>query len=75
MKHLNGNGIGTSVYYPKAIPEFTYYKEKYNIPESEYVNAKQLSDTQITLSVGPHLNTEDMDYVIEKFKAAIQSVK
>ena len=71
---LNENGIGTSIYYPKPIPNFSYYKEKYNINEDKFPNARKISSSSIALPVGPHLEIDDMEYIAERLKAAIAKV-
>jgi perosamine synthetase len=72
---LNEAGIGTSVYYPKPVPHMQYYREKYGYKESSFPEAARISYQSISLSVGPHLNLEDMSYVAEHLKAAIAKVK
>lgn len=75
VNHLKENGVGTSVYYPKAVPVMTYYKEKYGYKENSYPVAEWISNRSISLPVGPHLNTDDMDYVVDKVKKAINEIK
>src|SRR5260370_38419346 len=40
---LNAAGVGTSVYYPNAVPDLTYYREKYGFSACQvpkpYVNS------------------------------------
>ena len=74
-KFLNENGIGTSVYYPKPVPHMTYYKEKYGYSDDSYPNASRISESSIALPVGPHLDTVDMEYIVETTKKAIYEVK
>jgi dTDP-4-amino-4,6-dideoxygalactose transaminase len=60
---LNARGVGTSIYYPRPVPDMTYYRDKYgavNMP-----NAAWISYSGIALPVGPHLGAEDMDYVVQ----------
>lgn len=71
VKYLNQQGIGTSVYYPKPVPHLTYYKNKYGFEESSFPVAADISYSSIALSVGPHLNSEDMHYVSEAMKQSI----
>jgi dTDP-4-amino-4,6-dideoxygalactose transaminase len=74
ISHLKNNGIGTSVYYPKPVPHFSYYKEKYNYSENSFPAAAWISSSSIALPVGPHLNNEDMDYIVQLIKQAIMEV-
>ncbi len=75
VKQLNEMGIGTSVYYPKPVPHLQYYKEKYGFTENSYPNASWISYNSIALSVAPHLNLEDMQYMVNEVKNAIVKVK
>jgi len=60
---LNKKGVGTSVYYPQPVPRMTYYRKKYGYDASCYPEAERISDNSVALPVGPHLNTDDMDYI------------
>jgi dTDP-4-amino-4,6-dideoxygalactose transaminase len=72
--NLKAQGVGTSVYYPKAVPLLTYYREKYGFGENEFPIASKISDTSIALPVGPHLDEDDMRYVANAVKESIRSV-
>jgi perosamine synthetase len=71
---LNEMGVGTSVYYPHPVPLLTYYREKYGFIADDYPQAKRISDQSIALPVGPHLNEEDMSYIVQSLKLAIEKV-
>jgi perosamine synthetase len=76
VSHMNNlSGVQTSVYYPRPVPHFTYYKQKYGYKESSFPNAARISNDSIALSVGPHLGLEDMAYTAESLKKAIHAVK
>ena len=75
VDYLKGHGVGTSVYYPHPVPHLTYYKEKYGYGEETYPVAAMISNSSIALPVGPHLNIEDMDYIIASISKAIKEVK
>ncbi|MBU4373600.1 MAG: DegT/DnrJ/EryC1/StrS family aminotransferase [Euryarchaeota archaeon] len=75
VNFLKENGIGTSVYYPRPVPHMTYYKEKYGYSDNSYPNAAKISYSSIALPVGPHLDSDDMEYIIETIKKAIYEVK
>ena len=72
VKDLNELGVGTSVYYPKAIPEFLYYRNKYGYAENSYPNAAKISNRSIALPVGPHLDGDDMLYIAKSLKSVIK---
>ena len=65
---LNQQGVGTSVYYPRAVPHMTYYAKKYGYSKDSFPNAAWISAASIALPVGPHLQEEDMIYIGAKFK-------
>jgi len=75
VDYLKGHGVGTSVYYPHPVPHLTYYKEKYDYGEETYPVAAMISNGSIALPVGPHLDIEDIDYIIESIRKAIKKVK
>jgi len=75
IQHLKENGVGTSVYYPKPVPYMTYYMEKYGYKKDSFPVASQISYGSVALSVGPHLNMDDMKYMIEVIKKAVTEVK
>jgi len=75
MEILQKSGVGTSIYYPQPVPHLTYYKNKYGFDKNEFPVAKKLSSQAIALPVGPHLNIEDMEYIVEIIKQAINEVK
>ena len=72
---LNEKGIGTSIYYPKPVPYLTYYNEKYGYQDNEFPNASCISYQSIALPVGPHLNVNDINYIVESIKEAIVEAK
>lgn len=72
---LRDLGVGTSVYYPGPVPHLKYYREKYNLGGIAYPNAARISNQSIALSVGPHLDVEDMDYVGKMFQKVLGAVK
>ena len=71
INFLKEKGIGTSVYYPRPVPLFTYYKNKYGYKEEDFPVASWISKSSIAFPVGPHLNTEDIKYIIQELKSAI----
>jgi len=75
VSKLNAAGIDTSVYYPKAVPDLTYYREKYGLKPGRFPNASWISDASIALPVGPHLNEDDMAYIATTVRAAISELK
>jgi perosamine synthetase len=68
-------GVGVSVYYPGPVPNLSYYKTKYNLDLANYPNAARISSASIALSVGPHLNEDDMIFTAKALKSAIFGAK
>lgn len=71
IERLRNNGVGTSIYYPRPVPHFTYYKQKYGYSENTFPVASWISQNSIALPVGPHLGPEDMRYIAQQLKNAI----
>jgi dTDP-4-amino-4,6-dideoxygalactose transaminase len=74
MASMTANGVGTSVYYPHPVPRMTYYAEKYGWQEGSFRNAECIADRSIALSVGPHLDGDDMKLIAASLASAIRSV-
>jgi dTDP-4-amino-4,6-dideoxygalactose transaminase len=70
---LGKRGVGTSVYYPRAVPHMTYYAQKYGYSKDSFPNAAWISAASISLPVGPHLNEEDMAYIGEMMKESLRA--
>ncbi len=72
---LNRRGVGTSVYYPKPVPHMTYYREKYGYKDTDFPVAAKISDHSVALPVGPHLDADDMHYIVQSVKASLHDVR
>ena len=72
---MNALGIGTSIYYPIALPESTFYSSNPSISRTiSSQNATRLANANIALGVGPHLDSDDMVYVAEKLIEVLEKV-
>jgi dTDP-4-amino-4,6-dideoxygalactose transaminase len=71
VARLTAEGIGTSVYYPRPVPMFSYYQERYGHRAEEFPVASWLSSSSIALPVGPHLDIDDMTYIAEALDRAM----
>ncbi|HLN09939.1 MAG TPA: DegT/DnrJ/EryC1/StrS aminotransferase family protein [Xanthobacteraceae bacterium] len=71
VARLNREGVGTSIYYPRPVPHMTWYREKYGFGAGTFPNAAWISDSCITLPVGPHLNGDDMSYIADVMLATV----
>ena len=75
VKYLKEHGIGTSVYYPCPVPHMMYYKAKYGYSDMSFPVASRISRNSIALPVGPHVDSEDIDYMVATIKNAIMEMK
>jgi len=75
VNYLKEHGVGTSVYYPCPVPHMTYYKDKYRYSDTSFPVASRISRNSIALPVGPHVDNEDIDYMVATIKNAIMEVK
>ena len=71
---LKAKGVGTSIYYPVPVPYMSYYKERYRLAPGQFPHASRLSNASIALPIGPHLDEDDMVYIAQSLKSAIQDV-
>jgi dTDP-4-amino-4,6-dideoxygalactose transaminase len=72
IEALTERGVGTSIYYPRPVPELTYYREKYGSGAGAFPEAAKIAHHSIALPVGPHLQPGDAEYVAD---AIIEVVK
>lgn len=72
---IKKRGVGTSVYYPRPVPHLTYYQSRYGYSDKSFPVAAAISRRSIALPVGPHLEPEDMNYVVQVIKEALMEVK
>lgn len=63
INKLNNEGVGTSIYYPKPIPQMSYYKKKYGYSSKKFRNAEKFSYRSIALPLGTHLKKKDLNLV------------
>ncbi len=75
IRGLREAGVGTSMYYPGPVPHLKYYREKYDLGEISFPNATKISCQSIALSVGPHLNEDDMNYTAAALKKVLGELK
>lgn len=75
MAALGEKGVGTSIYYPKPVPQMTYYVEKYGYTEDSFPVAAAISDRSVALPVGPHVGLDDVEYMIDAIKDSIAEVR
>jgi len=71
---LTALGVGTSIYYPRPVPELTYYRKKYGYTKGQFPVASKIADQSIALPVGPHLQPTDAQYVANSVIEIIQKL-
>jgi dTDP-4-amino-4,6-dideoxygalactose transaminase len=62
---LKREGVGTSVYYPKSLPDTAYYSGKYGYEQGSCPVATRISTRSIAFPVGPHVTEVDVEQMIE----------
>jgi perosamine synthetase len=65
IERLNAAGVGTSVHYPVAVPLARYYREKYGYRAGDFPVAEWISNSAISLPVGPHVSADDARYIVD----------
>jgi dTDP-4-amino-4,6-dideoxygalactose transaminase len=71
---LNARGVGTSVYYPRAIPHMSYYRQRQEHRPGSFPRAARISAHSIALPLGAHLGEDDMTYIGDALKRVLQEV-
>ena len=66
------NNIGTGVHY-KSIPEYTFYKKKYNWKLNDYPNAKKIGSETVSIPLGPALTLNNIEKISNVVKKIIRS--
>ena len=74
IESLKQKGVGTSIYYPRPVPELTYYKNKYGFRNDQFPVASRIAHQSIALPVGPHLNQGDAEYAAKAVIATIREL-
>jgi perosamine synthetase len=67
MAHLEEKGISTRQG-THAVHTLTYYKTKYNIKDTDYLNSFAADRLSITLPLYPQMTKEEQDYVVEQIR-------
>lgn len=71
IEALKARGIGTSVYYPKSIPDTAYYARKYGIAQGSCPQATRISTESLAFPVAPHVSESDAERIIETVKETL----
>jgi dTDP-4-amino-4,6-dideoxygalactose transaminase len=71
---LKDRGVGTSVYYPKSLPDTQYYRATYGHPERSCPVATQISTCSIALPVGPHVEEGDVETMVDAVRNVVEEM-
>jgi perosamine synthetase len=71
---LKARGVGTSVYYPKSLPDTTYYRERYGYAAGSCPVATNISTCSIAFPVAPHVSQSDVERMVASTREAIAEV-
>ncbi len=71
IEELKTRGVGASVYYPKPLPDTTYYAEAYGHRPGSFPEAARISYGSIALPVGPHVSEDNVGTIIDSVKEAV----
>lgn len=74
INRLKKSGIGTSIYYPKIITDFHYYRKKYGIRRKNFKKAMEISYNSITLPIGPHVKKSHIKFISKKLSKIIEAL-
>jgi len=68
---LKRGGVGTSVYYPKSLPDTAYYAGKYGYAPGSCPVATRISTRSIAFPVAPHVTEADADQLIQTVREVL----
>lgn len=68
QNHLGKHGIQTLIHYPIAPHASEAYSDD-TYTKGNFPLAEQFSETVLSLPIGPHLNDDDVDYIIDSINA------
>jgi dTDP-4-amino-4,6-dideoxygalactose transaminase len=71
INKLNNEGVGTSIYYPKPIPEMKYYKKKYGYSSLKFKNAEKFSYRSIAMPLGTHLTKKNLNTIAKSINKVL----
>jgi perosamine synthetase len=71
---LKAEGVGTSVYYPKPLPDTRFYSETYGYELGSCPVAATISYGSIAFPVGPHVEDADVETIVGTVKRVLSEV-
>lgn len=67
MELMAKKGIGTSVHY-KPLHRMKYYKEAYNLNDSDFPNTERIWQGTVSLPIYPGLNRQELEYICQTIR-------
>jgi len=74
IEALGLRGVGCSIYYPRPVPNMSWYQQRYRHSDDAFPNALEISESSIALPVGPHLTETHLKHVAKSLKESIATV-
>jgi len=71
IERLKAAGVGTSVYYPKALPDTAYYRGRYGFAHGSCPQATRISEDSIAFPVAPHVSQDDVARIVQTVKETL----
>lgn len=75
LNELKKKSIGFSIYYPGPVPLLNYYKKKYKIKKTSYPNSFYLSNSTISFPIAPHIDKNQIKYIINNLQKILSKIK
>jgi dTDP-4-amino-4,6-dideoxygalactose transaminase len=73
IERLKSAGVGTSVYYPKALPDTAYYAQKYGYAPGSCPNATRISTRSLAFPCAPHVTEADAERIVQTVKETLST--
>jgi dTDP-4-amino-4,6-dideoxygalactose transaminase len=73
IDRLKAAGIGTSVYYPKSLPDTAYYRRRYGFEHASCPEATRISEDSIAFPVAPHVSETDVERIVSTVKELLHA--
>ena len=74
IEALKSKGVGTSIYYPRPVPDLSFYSDKYGYQPGQFPEAARIAYRSVALPVGPHLGPGDAEYITDSVIKTIQEL-
>lgn len=75
IAELKSRGVETSIYYPRPVPHMSYYRGKYGFGDDTFPVAGGISHRSLALPVGPHVDNDDIHYMVSNLKETLRRVE